>query len=48
METFTDSKTVIDINKSVEVHHQIVPSLIAMHASTGCVSVPMLYGIGKT
>ena len=47
MEMFTESKTVIDINKSVELHHPIVPSLIAMHALTGCDSVPMLYGIGK-
>ena len=47
METFIDNSKLININKSVECNKDIVPSLVALHALTGCDSVPMMFGIGK-
>ena len=47
METFIDNSKLININKSVEYNKDIVPSLVALHALTGCDSVPMMFGIGK-
>ena len=47
METFTDESKIISINRSVECNRDIIPSLVALHALTGCDSVPMMFGIGK-
>ena len=47
METFIDNSKLINISKSVEYNKEIVPSLVALHALTGCDSVPMMFGIGK-
>ena len=47
METFIDNSKLTKINKSVEYNKEIVPSLVAFHALTGCDSVPMMFGIGK-
>ena len=47
MENFSPGKSIINISRTVEKHHQIVPNLISFHALTGCDSVPMMFGIGK-
>jgi len=47
METFIDESKLISIKKSVEYKRETIPSLVALHALTGCDSVPMMYGIGK-
>ena len=47
MDTFTEDNKLININKSVHNNKEIIPSLIAMHALSGCDSVPMMFGIGK-
>lgn len=47
MESFQDSKSLISIHKSVQQHIDVIPSLIAIHALSGCDSVPMMFGIGK-
>ena len=48
MENFSPGKSIINIGRTVEQHHQIVPNLIGFHALTGgCDSVPMMFGIGK-
>ena len=41
------TRSLIDINKTVKKHAEIVPSFIGAHAFSGCDSVPKLYGIGK-
>ena len=47
MDTFTEDNKLININKSVHNNKETIPSLIAMHALSGCDSVPMMFGIGK-
>ena len=47
MEDFNPDKTLISIRRTVERNRDLVPSLIPLHALTGCDTVPMLYGIGK-
>ena len=47
MENFSPGKSIINIGRTVEQHHQIVPNLIGFHALTGCDSVPMMFGLGK-
>ena len=36
MDTFTDDNKLININKSVDKNKEAVPSLVAMHALSGC------------
>ena len=46
---FTDDKKLISINKSVGLsHHNVIPSLIALHALSGYKYVPMMFGTGKS
>ncbi|MES9884040.1 MAG: hypothetical protein ABW185_24600 [Sedimenticola sp.] len=40
-------RTLIDIQKTVRQHKEIIPSLISAHALSGCDTVAYLYGIGK-
>ena len=47
MENFNPDKTLIIIRRTVEKNKEFAPSLIPLHALTGCDTVPMLYGIGK-
>ena len=47
MENFNPDKTVISIRQTVEQDRDLVPSLIPLHALTGCDTVPKLYGIGR-
>ena len=47
METFDSNRSVIDINEISRKNADIVSSLIAAHALSGCDSVPKLFGIGK-
>ena len=47
MDTFTDNNKLISINKSVKNNENVIPSLIALHALSGCDTVPMMFGIGK-
>ena len=42
-----DESKLININKSVEYNRETIPSLVALHALTGCDSVLMMFGIGK-
>ena len=37
----------VSIKESVKRHTDIIPSLLSMHALTGCDTVPMMFGIGK-
>ena len=46
---FTDDKKLISINKSVGLsHHNVTPTLIALHVLSGYKSVPMMFGTGKS
>lgn len=47
MENFLGDHRLTDIQMTVERNVNIIPSLIAMHALSGCDIVPMLFGIGK-
>ena len=49
MNVFTDDNKLISINKSIaSPHHNVTPSLIALHALSRYNSVPMMFGIGKS
>ena len=48
MEDFKGEKNMISIRQTVEKHCDLVNSLISVHALTGCDTVPMMVGIGKT
>jgi len=49
MDTFSnDRDKLIGINKTVETHKGVIPSLIGLHALSGCDTVPMMFGIGKS
>ena len=37
----------ISINQSVSKNAEIIPSLLALHAISGCDYIPMMFGIGK-
>lgn len=37
----------VDIRATVQAHHNIIPSLLGVHALSGCDTVPTYYGIGK-
>jgi len=41
-------RSCIDIKEASGIHSDIVPSVLALHAVTGCDSVAATYGIGKT
>ena len=47
LEDFNADTKIIDIGMTVRKHKDIVDSLIALHALSGCDSVPMMFGIGK-
>ena len=47
MDTPKKESKLIDINASVEKHHNIMPDLLAAHALTGCDTVAPYHGIGK-
>ena len=47
LEDFQAEKNIISIKKTVDKHKDIVPSLIALHAISGCDSVPAMFRIGK-
>lgn len=47
MGTFGEDTKMISINKSVADNYEIIPSLAAVHAISGCDYVPMMFGIGK-
>ena len=47
MENFNPGKTVISIRQTAERNRGHFPSLIPLHALTGCDTAPKLYGIGK-
>uniref|UniRef100_UPI00359005F2 uncharacterized protein n=1 Tax=Myxine glutinosa TaxID=7769 RepID=UPI00359005F2 len=40
-------RAVIDINATVDQHHEIIPDLLAAHGLTGCDIVATYFGIGK-
>ena len=40
-------RKVIDIQATVEKHHDIIPSILAGHALSGCDTVAACYGVGK-
>ena len=49
MNVFTDNNKLTSINKSIALsHHNLTPSLIALHALSGYNSVPMMFAIGKS
>ena len=48
MEDFKGEKNMISIRRTVEKYSHLVNSLIPVHALTGCDTVPMMFGIGKT
>ena len=47
MEAFASNRLMVDINKTAKKNAEIVASLIAAHALSGCDSVPKLFGIAK-
>ena len=47
MESFSDTRALIDINQTAKKHADIMPSIIAAHALSGCDSVPKMHFIGK-
>ena len=47
MDDFKDTNKIIDIGKTVKKHTDIMPSITAVHAISGCDSVPGIFNIGK-
>jgi len=47
MQSPVKGRAVIDIRKTVAVHHKIIPELLAAHALSGCETVASCFGIGK-
>ena len=47
MEEFIGEETLISIRKTEERHKDSIPSLLAVHALTGCDTVPNMSEIGK-
>ena len=41
-------RSMIDINATVNQHHDIIPTLLAAHGLTGCDTVAPYFGIGKS
>ena len=48
MDAFTDDKNLISINKSIAANENMIQSSSALHALSGCDSVPIMFGIGKS
>ena len=46
-EAFASNRSMVDINKTAKKNAEIVPSLIAAHAFSGCDSVAKMFSIGK-
>ena len=47
-DAFKDNNKIIIINRSVAANATFFPSLIALHALSGCDSVPMMFGIDQS
>ena len=47
MDPFLGGSKLISIKKSVNAKPHIMPSLVALHAISGCDTVPIMFGIGK-
>ena len=47
MDPFSGGSKLISIKKLVNAKQHIMPSLVALHAISGCDTVPMMFGIGK-
>ena len=47
MDPFSGGSKLISIKKSVNTKQHIMPSLVALHAISGCAAVPVMFGIGK-
>ena len=47
MDPFSGGSNLISIKKSVNAKEHIMPSLVALHAISGCDTVRMMFGIGK-
>ena len=49
MDVFTDTNKLKSINKSIaSSHHNVTPSLIALHALSGYSSVTMMISMGQS
>ena len=48
MDALTDNNKLIRINKSVAANENVIPSLTALLALSGCNSEAMKFGIGKS
>ena len=48
LEDFSADKKLISISKTVAENTSLIPSLLSAHALTGCDTVPMMFGVGKT
>ena len=48
IDAFTKDNKLFNINKSVAANTKVIPSLIALNALVGCVSVPMMLGRSKS
>ena len=47
LESLEEGRSLISITKAAEEHGSIASCLPAMHALTGCDTVPKMFGIGK-
>ena len=47
MDKFSSGSKLISIKKSVSAKPELIASLVAVHAISGCDHVPMMFGIGK-
>ena len=47
MQDFKEEKNMISIRQTVKKHPDLVKQLIAIHAVSGCDTVPSMFGIGK-
>ena len=47
MDPFSSESKVISIKKSTSSRPAIIPSLVALHAISGCNTVPKMFGVGK-
>ena len=47
MDPFSGGSKLISIKKLVNAKQHIMPSLVALHAISGCDTVPMMFSIGK-
>ena len=47
MDPFSSESKVVSIKKSTHARPNIMQSIVALHAGSGCDAVPQMYGIGK-